>query len=107
MPKPVSRKEATARNREKLLEAAAKVIIGRVKTGAALSAIAATGPGIQIKCVVDDVSMQVFGSCSPTDCDWGMIAAHVMGRVANVVLASFERRVVAPLLVEQRIEPVA
>ena len=40
MPKPVSRKEATARNREKLLEAAAKVIGKSGLVGASLQEIA-------------------------------------------------------------------
>ena len=41
MPKPVSRKEATARNREKLLDAAAKVIGKSGLVGASLQEIAA------------------------------------------------------------------
>lgn len=42
MPKPVTRKEATARNREKLLDAAAKVIGKSGLVGASLQEIAAT-----------------------------------------------------------------
>ena len=57
----------------------------------------------------DDVSMQVFGSCSPTDCDWGMIAAHVMGpgvsadnmANANSVVAVYDQNFADKIIILQ------